>query len=173
MLPGAGCWAIGWRSSGFAPAIFGRLRFWLQSGYAYDSSLRLVFRTYADEPWRQFPHRTTVAGRPFLEVPLSSIRLLGFDVPIAGGNYFRQFPHSLVRRAVAHWDRHYPAPFVMYFHTWELDPDQPRINGVPLRQQVRQYRNLRKMPATGATLSRELPVHQHRAVLRARRALSV
>ena len=48
---------------------------------------------------------------------------------------------------------HYPAPFVMYFHTWELDPDQPRINGVPLRQQVRQYRNLRKMPALVRTIS--------------------
>jgi polysaccharide deacetylase family protein (PEP-CTERM system associated) len=118
-----------------------------ESGYEYDSSVRLVFRTYAGEPWRQFPYRTTAAGRSFLEVPLSSIRLFGVHVPIAGGNYFRQFPPALVRRAVAHWDAHYPAPFVMYFHTWELDPDQPRINGVPLPQQVRQYRNLHKMPA--------------------------
>jgi polysaccharide deacetylase family protein (PEP-CTERM system associated) len=118
-----------------------------ECGYEYDSSIRLVFRTYAGEPWRQFPHRSVIAGRPFLEVPLSSVRLLGLHVPIAGGNYFRQFPHSLVRRAVAHWDRHCSSPFVMYFHTWELDPDQPRINGVPLRQQIRQYRNLRKMPA--------------------------
>jgi polysaccharide deacetylase family protein (PEP-CTERM system associated) len=118
-----------------------------QAGYVYDSSLRLVFRTYAREPWRQFPHEVTVGEHSLLEVPLSSMRVLGLDVPIAGGNYFRQFPHSLVKRAVAHWDRHYDSPFVMYFHTWELDPDQPRINGVPLRQQIRQYRNLRKMPA--------------------------
>ncbi|HEU5042142.1 MAG TPA: glycosyltransferase [Gemmatimonadales bacterium] len=117
-----------------------------ESGYEYDSSVRLMLRTYADEPWRQFPYRTVVAGRSFLEVPLSSIRVCGLHVPIAGGNYFRQFPDFLVRRAVAHWTRHYAAPYVMYFHTWELDPDQPRINGVPLRQQVRQYRNLRKMP---------------------------
>ena len=118
-----------------------------EAGYEYDSSVRLMFRTYAAEPWRQFAYRTIAAGRSFLEVPLSSIKLLGLHVPIAGGNYFRQFPPSLVRRAVAHWDAHYSAPFVMYFHTWELDPDQPRINGVPLRQQVRQYRNLAKMPA--------------------------
>ena len=117
------------------------------SGYVYDSSIRLVLRSYADEPWRRFPHHATVTGRPFLEVPLSSVRVCGIDVPVAGGNYFRQFPHSLVKRAVAHWDRHYTAPYVMYFHTWELDPDQPRVNGVPLRQQIRQYRNLRKMPA--------------------------
>jgi polysaccharide deacetylase family protein (PEP-CTERM system associated) len=118
-----------------------------ECGYEYDSSVRLVFRTYAHEPWRQFPYRITAAGRPFLEVPLSSVRLLGLHVPIAGGNYFRQFPDGLVRRAVARWDRECPAPYVMYFHTWELDPDQPRVNGVPLSQQIRQYRNLRKMPA--------------------------
>jgi polysaccharide deacetylase family protein (PEP-CTERM system associated) len=129
------------------PTDFWVLEMLAEAGYSYDSSLRLLFRTYAGEPWRQFPHRATVAGQPFLEVPLSSMRLCGLDVPIAGGNYFRQFPHSLVKRAVAYWDRHYSAPYVMYFHTWELDPDQPRINGVPLRQQIRQYRNLRKMPA--------------------------
>jgi polysaccharide deacetylase family protein (PEP-CTERM system associated) len=129
------------------PADFWVLEVLARAGYEYDSSLRMVFRTYAREPWRQFPHRTTIDGRTFLEVPLSSMRVLGLDVPIAGGNYFRQFPHSLVKRAVAHWDRSYDDPFVMYFHTWELDPDQPRINGVPLRQQIRQYRNLRKMPA--------------------------
>jgi polysaccharide deacetylase family protein (PEP-CTERM system associated) len=115
-------------------------------GYAYDSSIRLVRRNYAAEPWRQFPHRPEVAGQPFLEVPISSMRLFGLHVPIAGGNYFRQFPDRLMRRAVAYWDSNYSAPYVMYFHTWELDPDQPRIQGVSLPQRIRQYRNLRKMP---------------------------
>jgi polysaccharide deacetylase family protein (PEP-CTERM system associated) len=147
-------WATGTRVLGYRlaqqwlrPSDLWVLDVLAESGYAYDSSVRLVFRTYAKEPWRQFPHRTMVGDRPFLEVPLSSVRVFGLDVPIAGGNYFRQFPHSLVRRAVAHWDRHYSAPYVMYFHTWELDPDQPRINGVSIRQQIRQYRNLKKMPA--------------------------
>ncbi|MFL5492782.1 MAG: glycosyltransferase [Gemmatimonadales bacterium] len=146
-------WATGRRVLGYRlaqqwlrPSDLWALEVLAESGYAYDSSLRLLFRTYAGERWRQFPHRTQIAGRPFLEVPLSSIRLFGLDVPIAGGNYFRQFPHSLVSRAVAHWDRNYPSPYVMYFHTWELDPEQPRVNGVPLRQQIRQYRNLKRMP---------------------------
>jgi Domain of unknown function (DUF3473)/Glycosyl transferase family 2 len=117
-----------------------------ECGYEYDSSLRLLMRTYARTPWRQFPHRLTAGGRPFLEVPLSSVRLFGLHVPIAGGNYFRQFPRGFVRRAVARWDRDMAAPYVMYFHTWELDPDQPRVNGVPLSQQIRQYRNLWRMP---------------------------
>jgi hypothetical protein len=134
--------AQGW----LRPADFWALEILGECGYAYDSSVRLLFRTYAAEPWRQFPHEVTAGRQSLLEVPLSSIRLLGMHVPIAGGNYFRQFPRRLMRKAVAHWDRSYPAPYVMYFHTWELDPDQPRINGVPWYQQVRQYRNLKKMP---------------------------
>jgi len=34
---------------------------------------------------------------------------------------------------------------MMYFHTWELDPEQPKLNGVPLLSRIRQYRNLDKM----------------------------
>jgi hypothetical protein len=34
----------------------------------------------------------------------------------------------------------------MYFHVWELDPDQPRIQAAPYLERVRQYRNLDKMP---------------------------
>jgi polysaccharide deacetylase family protein (PEP-CTERM system associated) len=146
--------ATGRRVSGYRlaqqwlrPSDLWALEILAQSGYRYDSSVRLLFRTYAAEPWRQFPHRATIAGRPFLEVPLSSLRVLGLDVPVAGGNYFRQFPHTMMKRAVRYWDRHYAAPYVMYFHTWELDPEQPRINGIPLRQQIRQYRNLSRMPA--------------------------
>ncbi|HEX3233676.1 MAG TPA: DUF3473 domain-containing protein [Gemmatimonadales bacterium] len=130
------------------PADLWMLEVLAETGHLYDSSVRLVFRTYAAEPWRQFPHRPMVRGRPFLEVPLSSIRVCGLHLPIAGGNYFRQFPDRLMRRAVRYWDRHYSSPYVMYFHTWEMDPDQPRIKGVSLPQQIRQYRNLAKMQAT-------------------------
>lgn len=118
-----------------------------RAGYVYDSSVRLLFREFAAEPWRRFVHWTAADGRAFLEVPISSVRIGGLSVPIAGGNYIRQFPHALVRRAVDRWSRRYHAPLVMYFHTWELDPQQPRLNTSTL-QRVRQYRNLERMPAT-------------------------
>ena len=44
----------------------------------------------------------------------------------------------------------------MYFHTWELDPDQPRDQGCRLSQQARQYRNLEHMPSDHAALSGSL-----------------
>lgn len=116
-----------------------------EAGYLYDSSIKPIFRAYAREPWRRFAHQHSTAGRRIWEFPPSSVGLLGMHVPIAGGNYFRQFPHALVKRAVARWDRTQSAPFVMYFHTWELDPEQPRISAAPLLTRIRQYRNLDKM----------------------------
>ena len=116
-----------------------------EEGYAYDSSIRPLFREYAAEPWRRFAHEHRLGDKRLWEFPIPGIDLLGYHIPIAGGNYFRQFPHALVQRAVAHWDRTYASPFMMYFHTWELDPNQPKVNGVPLISRIRQYRNLDKM----------------------------
>ena len=51
----------------------------------------------------------------------------------------------MIRRAVASWVKKNYAPFLMYFHVWELDPDQPRIRAAPWKERVRQYRNLDRM----------------------------
>lgn len=114
-------------------------------GFAYDSSVRPLFWSYAREPWRRFPHRHSCNDGQLWEFPLSTWSLGRWSFPISGGNWFRQFPHWLMRRAVASWEKNTSAPFLMYFHVWELDPEQPRIQGAPLDQRIRQYRNLDKM----------------------------
>jgi polysaccharide deacetylase family protein (PEP-CTERM system associated) len=131
----------------FDPADLWALEILADSGYLYDSSVKPVFRAYAREPWRRFAHQHQTSSRTIWEYPPSSIGLFGFDMPIAGGNYLRQLPPAFFRRAVARWDRLYEAPYVMYFHTWELDPDQPRIHAAPLLQRIRLYRNLERMEA--------------------------
>ena len=117
----------------------------VQEGYEYDSSLGPVLRAIASEPWRRFAHKHEFGDQSLWEFPISAASVFGLMIPVAGGNYFRQFPHFIVKRVVAHWMRAYSAPFVMYFHTWELDPDQPKISGAPLHQRIRQYRNLHLM----------------------------
>lgn len=131
----------------FNPSDLWALDVLAENGFAYDSSIGPVFRAYAAEPWRRFAHRHQRGERTLWEFPISTAAWLGWHVPIAGANYFRQFPPALVKRAVAHWDRTYSAPFVMYFHTWELDSEQPRISAAPLHARIRHYRNLDKMPA--------------------------
>jgi polysaccharide deacetylase family protein (PEP-CTERM system associated) len=129
----------------FGPADLWALDVLAEEGYAYDSSLAPRLREYAHEPWRRFSHQHTSADRKLWEFPISSVRLWRWVVPIGGGNYFRQFPHWLVRRAVRRWDREYQIPFVMYFHVWELDPEQPKISSASLLTRIRHYRNLHKM----------------------------
>ena len=130
----------------FQPADLWALDVLADEGYEYDSSVGPILRSYAAEPWRRFAHLHRYGDRTLWELPISTADVFGFLVPIAGGNYFRQFPERMVRRAVAQWTRTYTAPYVMYFHTWELDPDQPKINSAPWFSRVRQYRNLDRMP---------------------------
>ncbi|HZS57984.1 MAG TPA: DUF3473 domain-containing protein [Gemmatimonadaceae bacterium] len=130
----------------FRPTDLWALDVLAEQGYEYDSSIGPILRSYAAEPWRRFAHLHRYGDRTLWELPISTADILGFLVPIAGGNYFRQLPHSMIRRGVAHWTRTFSAPFVMYFHTWELDPDQPKIESAPWTARVRQYRNLKLMP---------------------------
>jgi polysaccharide deacetylase family protein (PEP-CTERM system associated) len=130
----------------FEPADLWALDVLANDGYAYDSSIGPMLRAYASEPWRRFAHRHRSGEKSLWEFPISTASVGGFLVPIAGGNYFRQFPHWMVRHAVRYWHSTYLSPFVMYFHTWEMDPEQPRIDAAPLHTRVRHYRNLDRMP---------------------------
>lgn len=117
-------------------------------GFAYDSSFYpRGFSTQA-EPWRRFQFTHRHAGAQIEEFPLATWQMPGGAlVPIAGGAYLRQFPHALISRAIDQWDRRQPSPLVMYFHVWELDPELPKITAAPGHTQLRQYRNVEKMPA--------------------------
>ena len=116
-------------------------------GFAYDSSFYPRLRSVADEPWRRFPFKHSHAESEIMEFPLATWGWHGWLLPIAGGAYLRQFPHSLISRAISYWDRHYPSPLVLYFHVWELDSDLPRITAASGYARVRQYRNLARMPS--------------------------
>ncbi len=129
----------------FGPGDLWALDMLRQAGYRYDSSIKPIFRAFRREPWRRFIHQHNGPAGSIWEVPVSSTEIFGYHIPVAGGNYFRQFPRKFVRRAIAEWDHHVAAPFVMYFHTWELDPEQPRISAASLAASIRQYRNLRQM----------------------------
>ncbi len=118
-----------------------------EEGYAYDSSIGPIGRRFATEPWRRLAHTHQAGGHTLREFPISAVYLGGWMVPIAGGNWFRQLPSWFVRRAIARWHRQANGPFVMYFHTWELDPDLPKISAAPWLQRVRTYRNLDRMRA--------------------------
>ena len=115
-------------------------------GYAYDLSVSPSPKSVRADPTKRFAHQYSSGGNTLWEFPISTMKLGPSLMPIGGGNYFRQFPHALIKKAVAHWDQKYNAPLVMYFHVWELDPVQPRIAGASALMKMRHYRNLHKMP---------------------------
>ena len=36
-------------------------------------------------------------------------------------------------------------PFIFYMHPWEIDPQQPRIPGAPLKSRLRHYTSLTRV----------------------------
>lgn len=116
-----------------------------RAGFSYDSSIAPIRQAFADQPFRHTVHPHESHGRLLWEVPISTAKILGFRVPVAGGNYLRQLPRWLTRRAAAKWVDSHDAPLVAYFHTWELDPDQPRLAIGGTLTRLRHYRNLHRM----------------------------
>jgi hypothetical protein len=77
-------------------------------------------------------------------VPLSTIRIAGVNVPIAGGGYFRLLPYAVTHLALLYLNRQEGEPATFYFHPWEIDPEQPRIQAGWLSR-FRHYTNLGRM----------------------------
>jgi polysaccharide deacetylase family protein (PEP-CTERM system associated) len=115
-------------------------------GFAYDSSFRLLGPASRSAAARGKLHLHQSRSGPIWEVPLSSWKFMGLYLPFSGGNYLRQLPEAFMRARAADWDRNADAPMNFYFHVWELDPAQPRIEASSRLSRLRQYRNLAEMP---------------------------
>lgn len=130
----------------------------LEAGYRYDSSIfpmRHDFYGMADWPrfvgyavrddsgqWR--PGEAVAGEAAILELPISTVRLAGKNLPIAGGGYFRLLPYALTRWGLRRINVVEGRPFVFYLHPWEFDPAQPRFQGAGWKSNFRHYLNLDK-----------------------------
>ncbi len=125
------------------------------AGYVYSSSIYPVKHDHYGMPDApRFPHRPN-GERGILELPPTTVPLMGRNLPAAGGGWFRLLPYSASRwmlRRVNDGDR---APCMFYFHPWEVDPDQPRQSGISAKTRFRHYVNLRRMPGRLRRLLRD------------------
>ncbi|MCY7344591.1 MAG: glycosyltransferase [Pyrinomonadaceae bacterium] len=113
-----------------------------EENFVYDASFLPIQK---DSKEKRFAHQVHTNGKAIWEFPYSTTNLGVGLLPISGGNYFRQIPHTLMRHAVENWSKNCDAPFVLYFHVWELDPEQPRISAASNYNRIRHYRKLDKM----------------------------
>jgi polysaccharide deacetylase family protein (PEP-CTERM system associated) len=113
-----------------------------EEGYLYSSSVYPVAHdnySYPNAP--RFPFKPNATSN-FWEFPISTVRIAGRNVPCGGGGYFRLAPYSLFRLALKRITRQEGKPAIFYLHPWEVDPEQPRPAGVPLKSRFRHYLNL-------------------------------
>ena len=112
-------------------------------GFEYDSSIFPIRHDYygiPDAP--RFPHYWSLqSGARLLEFPPSTVRVLGINVPIAGGGYLRLLPYKVTAGAIRRLNQKEDQPAMVYLHPWEIDPDQPRLDAC-WRSRFRQYQNL-------------------------------
>lgn len=116
------------------------------AGYVYSSSIYPVRHDHYGMPDApRFPHRPNGAGG-ILELPPTTLPLLGRNLPAAGGGWFRLLPYAMSRWMLRRVNRQDRAPCMFYFHPWEIDPGQPRQSGLSARTRFRHYVNLQRMP---------------------------
>ena len=139
-------------------------------GFEYDSS---VFPTVAHD---RYGRLTGVdAGHPILElrpgfheVSISCLPLGGRGLPWGGGGYFRMLPYKAwragVQRILAGG-----SPYMFYLHPWEIDPGQPRVQGLSPVSRFRHYLNLARCEDRFAALLRDFPWTTVRSLLEQRR----
>ena len=112
-----------------------------EAGFVYDSSMfSIKHDIYGIDGFPRFPF---VHDNGLIELPPSTVKMLGRNIPIAGGGYFRLFPYWLTRRGI-HSLNQAGHPAMVYLHPWELDPDCPRVQQADTRTRFRQYVNLNK-----------------------------
>jgi polysaccharide deacetylase family protein (PEP-CTERM system associated) len=145
----------------------------IEEGYVYDASIYPIRHDrYGVHDWPRHIHRVDRATGSIWELPGSTVRRLGMNLPIGGGGYFRILPYSWTRRGIRCVNEEERQPAVFYIHPWEVDPDQPRLDG-SLASRFRHYRNLHKTEDRLRRLLRDFRFGTVWDVLAARAALPV
>lgn len=114
-----------------------------RAGYLYSSSVYPVKHDHygmPDAPRFAYQSRTGL-----LELPITTARLCGRNLPAGGGGYFRLLPYALSTWAIRRVNELDRRPAIFYMHPWEIDPEQPRVKNVGLKTRFRHYVNLARM----------------------------
>ena len=124
-----------------------------EEGFRVDSSVFPIHHDrYGIPDAPTHLHRLSTPAGMLWEFPLAVVRIAGVNVPVGGGGYFRLFPLRWTMGCLRRINRKAGQPFVFYVHPWEIDPDQPRMNGASGLARFRHYVNLRKTEAKLAAL---------------------
>ena len=115
-----------------------------EEGYRYSSSVAPIKHDlYGIPDAPRFAHSR--AEGAVVELPITTTRLLGRNLPCGGGGWFRLYPYQFSQWAIRRVHQRDKERAIFYFHPWEIDTEQPRIDGLNLRTRFRHYQNLARM----------------------------
>jgi polysaccharide deacetylase family protein (PEP-CTERM system associated) len=148
---------LGYRAPSFS---IGRDNLWaldelLEAGYRYSSSIYPIAHDHYGMP--EAPRFAFYPNGPdgLLEVPITTVQLFNRNLPAGGGGYFRLLPYALSRWMMAKVNQDDRQPALFYFHPWEVDPGQPRPEGLGAKARFRHYVNIDRMEARIEALARD------------------
>lgn len=138
----------------------------IEAGFSYDSSIFPIRHDLYGMPnAERFPHVLVRDKGSIREFPPTTLALSLFgkklNLPVAGGGYLRLLPASWISAAFSHLDKQ-GHPCVLYFHPWEVDPEQPRVQA-SLKSRFRHYLNLAE---TEGKLRKLLSAHRFAPMIR-------
>jgi polysaccharide deacetylase family protein (PEP-CTERM system associated) len=128
-----------------------------EEGHIYDASIFPIYHDrYGIPRSRRNAHLLRCTAGRLVEVPASTVRVAGFNLPIAGGAYFRLLPYHWTVWGIRRLNEKERRPAIFYLHPWEIDPDQPRLPAGTVAR-CRHYRNLATTERRLRRLVREVP----------------
>ncbi len=151
----SGCAVTGYRAPSFS---IGEGNLWAfdcleRAGYRYSSSIYPIRHDHYGMPDApRFAHQVRGA---LVEVPVTTARLLNRNWPASGGGYFRLMPYALSSWLLRQVNQNDGQPVIFYFHPWEIDVDQPRVEGINAKTRFRHYVNLHRTEARIRRLLRD------------------
>lgn len=107
----------------------------LKKYFAYDSSIFPVKTPLYGVPsaprniYHPSINNITIDNQQenFIEIPPLTLRILNYNLPVAGGFYFRFFPNFLIKTGIKKFNKNnFPAMF--YIHPKDLDEQMPKID---------------------------------------------
>ena len=116
-----------------------------EQGYAYSSSVAPIKHDHYG--WEGSPRFAwkPVSGSDLVELPVTTVKVGQRILAAGGGGFFRLLPYALYDWAIKKMHRDDGRGAIFYFHPWEIDPDQPRVENAPLKSQLRHYTKLSAM----------------------------
>ncbi|WP_231914759.1 DUF3473 domain-containing protein [Methylomonas sp. DH-1] len=116
-----------------------------EEGFSYSSSIYPVKHDlYGMPDAPRFAYRPTNAP-DLLEIPITTLNLFRRNIPCGGGGFFRLYPYSFSKWAYRYINNKEQQAGIFYFHPWEIDPEQPKQQGLSFKTRFRHYLNLSKM----------------------------